>query len=372
MSQKERNDAIRPELGEVPTGNLAKLSEQARRAYERKNTKDCLDLTRAMLLIDPENADALSMRSAIQSDLHRDLEKARAFLRQPQPAEGIEKPQQTTAEVVAAKTEPVASAPDGNHILPAFLTETVPPAQSPSSIPVRLFVGAAIVIILGAAAATLPWFRTKGTVEALPLTLSAADKPNAVAKVDGAQPNMPPTPDSAEQPVVSYRSTLTPVAPAPAPAAAALLDSLGRPPAKVTDRPVAPEATGILAISSPTSVDIYKDDVYMGSVPVSLELPAGTYTLEYRHGSLRRTVTHVVNGNETTRTAITFDVSVPINSKPWADVYLDGPQRKALGQTPLGRVSVPIGSILIFENPKFQPKRYRVTGNETAIQMAFP
>jgi hypothetical protein len=110
----------------------------------------------------------------------------------------------------------------------------------------------------------------------------------------------------------------------------------------------------------------------MGSVPVSLELPEGSYTLEYRHGSLRKTVTHVVNGNETTRSTITFDVTLPINSRPWADVYVDGPQRKALGQTPLGRVTVPIGSVLIFENPKFQPKRYRVTGNESTIQMAFP
>jgi hypothetical protein len=370
MSQKERIDAIRPELGEVPTG-LAKLTELARQAYERKNTKDCLDLTRAMLLIDPDNSDAQSMRTAIQSDLHRDLENARAFLRQPQPVENIEQPEPAAAEVAPANTEPVESAPDGNHILPAFLTETVPPSQSSRRFPVRWFVGAAVIMVLAAAAATLPWFRTKGTVEALPL--NAADKPNPIVKVDAAQPNVP-TPDSAEQPAVSYRSTLTPVAPAPAPApaSAALLDPLGRAAATAADRPVVPEASGILAISSPTSVDIYKDDVYMGSVPVSLELPAGTYTFEYRHGNLRRTVTHVVNANETTRTAITFDVSVPINSRPWADVYIDGPQRKPLGQTPLGRVSVPIGSVLIFENPKFQPKKYRVTGNESTIQMQFP
>jgi hypothetical protein len=236
---------------------------------------------------------------------------------------------------------------------------------------VRWFVGAAVIIVLGAAAATVPWLRTKGTVEALPLTLSAADKPKPVV-VEAPPPTVSSTPDSAEQPAVPYRSTFTPVAPAPAPAPAALLEPQGRPPAKAADRPVAPAASGILAISSPTSVDIYKDDVYMGSVPVSLELPEGTYTLEYRHGNLRKTVTHVVNGNETTKTAITFDVSLPINSKPWADVYIDGPQRKALGQTPLGRVSVPIGSVLIFENPKFQPKRYRVTGNESTIQMLFP
>jgi hypothetical protein len=136
--------------------------------------------------------------------------------------------------------------------------------------------------------------------------------------------------------------------------------------------PVVPEGSGILALSSPTSVDIYRDDVYLGSVPISLELPAGTHTLEYRHGNLRRNLTHVVNSNETTKAMITFDVSVQINSRPWADVFMDGVERKALGQTPLSGVRVPIGSVLVFENPKFQPKKYRVTGNETGIQIVFP
>jgi len=69
---------------------------------------------------------------------------------------------------------------------------------------------------------------------------------------------------------------------------------------------------------------------------------------------------------------ITFDVSVRINSKPWAEVFVDGVERKSLGQTPLGSVRVPIGSVLSFENPQFQTKKYRVTGNETAIQIVFP
>src|SRR5262245_56719001 len=196
MSQKERIDAIRPALGEVPTGNLPKLTELARQAYERKNTKDCLDLTRAMLLIDPDNADAQSMRSAIQSDLHRDLENARAFLRQPHPAEKVEEPEKPTEHVVPANAESVAeAASDNTYVLPAFLTETVPPPAVSNGLPVRWFVGAAVIVVLGAAAAMVPWFKTKGTVEALPLTLNAADKPNPVVKVDGAQPELPAMPD---------------------------------------------------------------------------------------------------------------------------------------------------------------------------------
>jgi hypothetical protein len=141
--------------------------------------------------------------------------------------------------------------------------------------------------------------------------------------------------------------------------------------ANLPKEPVIPAAGGTLAVSSPTAVDIYKDEAYLGSAPVSLELPAGTHTLEYRHGSLRKNVTHVINSNETTRTMITFDVIVQINSKPWAEVFLDGVERKALGQTPLSGVRVPIGSVLILENPQFPAKRYRVTGSER-VQIVFP
>jgi hypothetical protein len=139
----------------------------------------------------------------------------------------------------------------------------------------------------------------------------------------------------------------------------------------VRDQPVVAAAAGTLAVSSPASVDIYKDDAYLASTPVSLELPAGMHTLEYRHGNLRKNVTHVVNSSETTRAMITFDVSVQINSRPWAEVFLDGVEKRALGQTPLSGVRIPIGSVLIFENPQYQSKRYRVTGNER-IQIVFP
>jgi hypothetical protein len=107
-------------------------------------------------------------------------------------------------------------------------------------------------------------------------------------------------------------------------------------------------------------------------VPVSLELSAGEHTLEYRHGSLRKTLTHVINRNETVKATVLFDVTVQVNSRPWSEVFLDGVERKDLGQTPLSGVRVPIGGVLIFENPQFQAKRYRITGNETGIQIVFP
>jgi hypothetical protein len=43
-----------------------------------------------------------------------------------------------------------------------------------------------------------------------------------------------------------------------------------------------------------------------------------------------------------------------------------------LGQTPLGNVRVPAGSVLVFRNPAFPEKRYQVAASDETIQMAFP
>lgn len=96
----------------------------------------------------------------------------------------------------------------------------------------------------------------------------------------------------------------------------------------------APAATGTLAVESVLPVDIY-------------------------------------SGDRTTAT-VTSDVTVQINAKPWADVVVDGNPTRALGQTPLGGVSVPVGSTLVFRNPNFPEKKYRVAAKDTAIQVVFP
>jgi hypothetical protein len=79
-----------------------------------------------------------------------------------------------------------------------------------------------------------------------------------------------------------------------------------------------------------------------------------------------------VKADETTTAMVTFEVTVQINARPWAQVFIDGGPRRSLGQTPLSRVQVPIGSVLVFENPNFPSKNYRVTGKEAAIQIVFP
>ncbi len=325
------------------TRPIGSLTEQARQAYEEKRTKDCLDLTRAILLIDPENTEAQMMRTSIRSEMHQDLENSRSLLRQTLLKENVEEP------AVSAATEEEAPAPE-------------PTIQEPTnSIWVKGAGIAALIVMLGLAAVVVPRLRSKSQ------TMPAVPAPPAAVSATK------PLPAMMDEPLV--RADLLPSAPAPAstPEPPARIEPPVRQPVAIDRTPVAvPAATGTLAVGSPTSVDIYKEGAYIGSAPVSLELPAGTVTLEYRHGNLRKTQSHVINGNETTRTRISFDVVVQINSRPWAEVSLDGVEKRALGQTPLSDVHVPIGGVLVFENPAFQKKTYRVTGNESGIRMVFP
>lgn len=323
--------------GASPTAKLQKLAELARQAFEQKRTKDCLDLTRAILLIDPENAAAQAMRSSIQSEMQRDLESARAFLRQA-------KTKEIDSEAPVEKDEAL------EEIIAAVAAPPAPRSKA------RWLILASVVILLTAAGVAWPRLRTRpNVVTAPPPVVEQPAATAAAAPPVAVEPT--PTPVAVEPPAPVVEPP-KPLAPTP-------------PPAKPADTRAA-AVPGTLAVSSPTSVDIYKDDMYLGSAPVSLTLPAGTHTLEYRHANLRKRVTHVVNGNETTRAMITFDVTVQLNSKPWAEVFLEGTERKALGQTPLSGVRVPIGGVLTFENPRFDAKRYRVTGNETGIQIVFP
>jgi hypothetical protein len=192
-----------------------------------------------------------------------------------------------------------------------------------------------------------------------------------------SQPGIPVTHSSASPlPAV-------PVDPNPKPAAKVMVPpetttpKTTTPPAVVEAPHTAPArspvpATGSLAVSSTAAADIFQNGQFLGSTPTTLQLPAGQQTLEYRHGDLRSVVTHNIKRNEVTSASITFQITVQINAKPWAQVFLDGTPRRSLGQTPLSGVSVPIGGTLVFENSNFSPKTYRITEKDAAIQLNFP
>jgi hypothetical protein len=131
-------------------------------------------------------------------------------------------------------------------------------------------------------------------------------------------------------------------------------------------------ATGSLAVSCAIAAEIYLGDKHLGSTPTTLQLPVGNQTLEYRHGDLRAVVTHAIKAKETTTALVVFDAVVQVQARPWATVSIEGSPRMPLGTTPLSDVRLPIGSVLIFENPNFPTKSQKVGPDDKAIQMVFP
>ena len=130
--------------------------------------------------------------------------------------------------------------------------------------------------------------------------------------------------------------------------------------------------SGTLAISSEVAVDIYDGDTLVGSTPITLHVSPGTHTFEYRHQNMVKRLLHVITSDKTTAVSVTFDITVRINARPWANVFLEGNEMKLLGETPLSQVTVPLGSVLVFRNPSFPDKRHRVTTTDVSIQAVFP
>jgi len=373
------------DVRESSSASLPKLADLARQAYGQKRAKDCLDLTRAILLIDPENVEAQLIRSAIRAEIHQSLEDSQALLRSAQLKQNPEAPQSTVdvAQVSPDSDQDAeehqALPPESNAVSAAAdeapptieesmmmmaVSNTIPdvPLRNHKQIWLRR---AGIVAVLGLIAAGLPSLRSKSNLVQVPHIQATDGSTQSPADVNKAVPTVPLVSAAPTE----ERSVSVDPPPASVSPAAAVPPPL---PTKPQDNPTVLAASGTLAISSPTTVDIYMNDLYVGSAPVSLDISPGIHTLEYRHGNLRKRVTHVINSAETTKAMITFDVTLQINAKPWAEVFLDGTARKPLGQTPLSGVQVPIGAVLVFENPEFQAKRYRVTGNETGIQIVFP
>jgi hypothetical protein len=403
MSEQEHTVPIEDIDREMPTTDLAQLTELARQAYHQKRTKNCLDLVKNILLMDPENAEAQLMRSSIRMEMHLDLENARTLLRD---AHLKDKPQMYSEAGSTVLRKILSIDPESEEaktllsevegFVPAPLPVLPPPPSAalpePSPAPVveqrsvmeslralhrkrprpnRRWVPAVVAILpVVLTVFGLLWLRSR-TAENGELTAVAAstqvEKPEAITlspvpwTAGGkAQPDPTPIPPPAAVPAVNVVDS-APAAPV-----------ISRPETRPAPEPVVTSPGGKLAVSSSTSVDIYRGDQYIGSAPITIDISPGVYTFEYRHEGMVKTVTHTIGSNETTRAMISFDVPVQINARPWADVSIDGTVMKPLGQTPMSNVRVPIGGILVFQNPKFPTKRYRVTGKESTIQIVFP
>jgi hypothetical protein len=160
---------------------------------------------------------------------------------------------------------------------------------------------------------------------------------------------------------------LQPMAPAesvrpPAPASASASRSpIPSPSAAPVVRAPAGPRLGGFTVTSPIELQVYKNGALVGSTAGPVAISEGRYTLEFVNQSLGFRVTQVVGvtGGQVTPVRIAIpNGRLSINAVPWAEVTIDG---VAAGQTPLGNLSLAIGSHeLIFRHPDLGERKQTV------------
>ncbi|PYS42699.1 MAG: hypothetical protein DMG14_03135 [Acidobacteria bacterium] len=375
----------------TPT-DTAELAARARAAYEQHRIRECLALAKALAQADPGNAEVLALHSAIRADIQRDLKDARALLEQSGDGKDERKKYGKAADIILLKTlhlDPenqhakillqcargladLPQAPPEPEEIPfvasPLLSEKEQKRKGRSKLPLTLMlIGVLAGGLLLILRSRVSHSNALGSSGPRPEAFDPRELQRPVAVTQEA-PSPAPDPAVSATTLVSTVGVQAPVAAVPAPAATASLIT----PVASNGGVDAPPGIGKLAVSSPTPAEIYVGDRYMRSTPTTVQLTAGHRPVEYRHGDLRTVVFHDIKPNQTTMATGTFQLTVQVNAKPSAQVFLDGETRRPLGQTPLSGITVPIGGVLVFENPNFTSKSYRITEKDSAIQVSFP
>jgi hypothetical protein len=122
-------------------------------------------------------------------------------------------------------------------------------------------------------------------------------------------------------------------------------------------------AGGFARLDSPVELQVYEGGQLIGTTSASrLMLPAGRHDLEVANSALEFQVPIRIDIQPGRTTAATVPVpngSLSINALPWAEITLDG---KPIGTTPLGNVSVPIGTHeIVWRHPQLGERTRTIT-----------
>jgi hypothetical protein len=118
-------------------------------------------------------------------------------------------------------------------------------------------------------------------------------------------------------------------------------------------------AAGWLAVKAPIALDIYEEGTLLGTTATDrLMLPAGRHEIDLVNANLefRRRITVQVSAGGTSTTAVEVpNGTLSVNALPWADVWIDG---RPFGSTPLGNLSIPVGSHeIVWRHPQLGERR---------------
>jgi hypothetical protein len=140
----------------------------------------------------------------------------------------------------------------------------------------------------------------------------------------------------------------------------------------ISSTPAKPDAgtvtAGWLSVTAPISVKVKEGGRLIGSSDVDkLMLSSGNHDLEFSNEGLGFRVTRRVNitaGKTTASSIVVPNGTVSLNALPWAEVYVDG---NHVGQTPLGNVTLPIGTHeVVFRHPDLGERKEAITVTATA------
>jgi PEGA domain len=125
---------------------------------------------------------------------------------------------------------------------------------------------------------------------------------------------------------------------------------------------------GWLLATAPISLKVKEGGRLIGTTDLDkLMLSSGDHDLEFSNEALGFHVTRRVSisAGKTTASFIALpNGSLSLNALPWADVYVDG---NHIGQTPLGNLSLPIGTHeVVFRHPDLGERKETVTVSTSA------
>ena len=415
---------VRSAIDKSVAASLVGLVYLAKQASEEGRRRQCLEAINAILKIEPEHEEARVIQASVRAEMDRDFAEAQAMAGDARWKNDREL--YTKAESLLRRVVEVD--PD-NLEAKALLLETVASSHSPSPVadivssgsrvkPRSILIVSTAVVVLAAVlslskgidlkvppqkgtsgstttATTAPLNKVRAlgqldlVVEptgaqmtlddgpASPVPASLELDPGLHRLVFNANGYLPETVSATVRAGDQHRLVVSLKAAQPetpytlrVESADRLLQADSFPPQAPAPRVRSAVAMGALAVNAAVPAEIYRGEEHLGSTPATLQLPAGMQTLEYRYQGHRQTLSHLIKSQETTIATVSFLSRVQINAKPWAQVSIAG--SRLLGQTPIGDVDVPIGSILVFQNPGFPEKRYRVSASDAEIQVTFP
>jgi hypothetical protein len=121
-------------------------------------------------------------------------------------------------------------------------------------------------------------------------------------------------------------------------------------------------ASGWLTVDSPIPAQITQGGTLLGTTDIPrIMVPAGRHDLVITNAALGFRAQRTVQITAGRTTAIALDVpkgTLHVNALPWAEVWIDG---QRAGETPLGNVSLPIGTHqIVFRHPELGEQRKSV------------